>query len=72
MSLFRAKITIQASAGSAFAEHRDITFLPSVFIDKKELFFGQFSGQDKLTIVGLSQVLSQIEVSTCLKYLNYQ
>lgn len=63
LSLFQAKIVIQVSAGNIFTEHRDISFLPSVFINKKELFFGQFSGKDNLIIVGLPQVLSQIEVS---------
>jgi len=62
LSIFEAKIAIQVSAGSVFAEHKDIQFLPSVFINKKELFFGQFSGKDKLVIVGLPQVLSQIKV----------
>lgn len=64
MSLFKTKITIQVSAGSAFSDIRDISFLPSIFINKKELFFGQFSGKDKLIIVGLAQVLSQIEVNS--------
>lgn len=63
MSLFQAKIVIQVSADGILTEQRDITFLPSVFIDKKELFFGQFSGKDKLTVVGLAKVLSQIEVN---------
>lgn len=66
MSLFQAKISIQISAGNVFTEHRDITFLPAVFINKKELFFGQFSGKDKLVIVGLPQILSQIEVRNYL------
>uniref|UniRef100_A0A2S2NUW2 Nuclear pore membrane glycoprotein n=2 Tax=Schizaphis graminum TaxID=13262 RepID=A0A2S2NUW2_SCHGA len=64
LSLFEAKITIQVSTGSVFTELKDITFLPSVFINKKELFFGQFSGKDKLIIVGLPQVLSQIKVTS--------
>lgn len=63
MSLFQANIIIQVSTDGIFTEHKDIAFLPSVFIDKKELFFGQFSGKDKLTVVGLAKVLSQIEVS---------
>lgn len=50
------------TAGSVYTEHRDVTFIPSVFINKKELYFGQLSGKDKLTIVGLSSVLSQVEV----------
>lgn len=54
---------IQVSAGNVFTEHRDITFLPSVFINKNELFFGQFSGKDKLILAGLHQVLLQVEVS---------
>jgi len=62
LSLFEAKISIKVSTGSVFTEHTDIKFLPSVFIDKKELFFGQFSGKDKLIIVGLPQILSQIKV----------
>jgi len=62
LSLFEAKIAIQVSTGSVFTEHKDIQFLPSVFMNKKELFFGQFSGKDKLIIVGLPQVLSQIKV----------
>ncbi|VVC36046.1 Invasin/intimin cell-adhesion fragments,Bacterial Ig-like, group 2 [Cinara cedri] len=64
LSLFQAKIVIQVSADGIFTEQRDITFLPSVFIDKKELFFGQFSGKDKLTLIGLAKVLSQIEVTS--------
>lgn len=68
LSLFQAKIVIQVSAGNVFTEHRDIFFLPSVFINKKELFFGQFSGKDNLIIVGLPQVLSQIEVSIVSDY----
>jgi len=63
LSLFEAKLSVQVSAGSVFTEQRDFTFLPSVFINKKELFFGQFSGKDKLIIVGLPQVLSQIKVN---------
>lgn len=62
LSLFEAKIDIQVSTGSVITELKDIQFLPSVFINKKELFFGQFSGKDKLIIVGLAQVLSQIKV----------
>lgn len=68
LSLFQAKIVIQVSAGNVFTEYRDITFLPSVFINKKELFFGQFSGKDKLIIVGLPQILSQVEVSIYSDY----
>lgn len=64
LSLFEAKVAIQVSTGSVFTEHKDIQFLPSVFINKKELFFGQFSGKDKLIIVGLAQVLSQIKVTS--------
>lgn len=64
LSLFEAKIAIQVSTGSVFTEHKDIQFLPSVFINKKELFFGQFSGKDKLILVGLPQVLSQIKVTS--------
>jgi len=63
MSLFEAKISIQVSAGVIYTEHKDFTFIPSVFINKKELFFGQFSGKDKLIIIGLPQVLSQIKVN---------
>jgi len=63
LSLFEAKIFVQVSAGNVFTEQRDFIFLPSVFINKKELFFGQFSGKDKLIIVGLPQVLSQIKVN---------
>jgi len=62
LSLFEAKIAIQVSTGSVFTELKDIKFIPSVYINKKELFFGQFSGKDKLIIVGLPQVLSQIKV----------
>jgi hypothetical protein len=69
LSLFEAKITIQVSTGSVFTELKDIAFLPSVFINKKELFFGQFSGKDKLIIVGLPQVLSQIKVKIFLNFL---
>jgi len=68
LSLFQAKISILVSTDSVFTEKRDISFLPSVFINKKELFFGQFSGYDKLTIVGLSEVLSQIEVCIFSNY----
>lgn len=50
------------SAVNVFNEHKDITFIPSVYINMKELFLGQFSGTDKLIIIGLPQVLSQIEV----------
>lgn len=63
LSLFQAKVVIQVSAINVFNEHRDIPFIPSVYINLKELFLGQFSGQDKLIIVGLPFVLSQIEVS---------
>lgn len=69
LSLFEAKIAIQVSTGSVFTELKDITFIPSVFINKKELFFGQFSGKDKLIIVGLPQVLSQIKVRIFLNFL---
>lgn len=65
LSLFQAKVVIQVSAVNVFNEHRDITFIPSVYINMKELFIGQFSGKDKLIIVGLPLVLSQIEVSIC-------
>lgn len=64
LSLFEAKIAIQVSTGSVFTELKDIKFIPSVFINKKELFFGQFSGKDKLIIAGLPQVLSQIKVTS--------
>lgn len=57
------------SADNVFTEHRDFIFLPSVFINKKELFFGQFSGKDKLIIVGLPQVLSQMKVIFFSNYL---
>lgn len=69
LSLFEAKIAIQVSTGSVFTELKDIKFIPSVFINKKELFFGQFSGKDKLIIVGLPQVLSQIKVRIFLIFL---
>lgn len=73
LSLFHAKILIQVSANSVFTDYRDITFLPSVFIEKNELFFGQYGGQDKLTIVGLPVVLSQIEVNiSCIILLVYK
>lgn len=70
LSLFQAKLSVQVSSGSIYTEHRDITFLPSVFINKKELFFGQFSGKDKLTIVGLPFILSQVKVNIYFNYCN--
>jgi len=63
LSIFQAKISIKVSAGSIYTEHKNVTFIPSVFINKTELFFGQLSGKDKLTIIGLSSVLSQVEVN---------
>ncbi|XP_050442398.1 nuclear pore membrane glycoprotein 210-like [Adelges cooleyi] len=64
MSLFKAKIAVQVSAGNIHTDFKEFKFSPSVFINKKELFFGQLSGNDKLILIGLPQILSQIEVTS--------
>ncbi|XP_050527251.1 uncharacterized protein LOC126897583 [Daktulosphaira vitifoliae] len=49
---------------STYAESKEIPFLPNVCVNTYELYFGQFSGCDMLTVTGLPNILFAVQVSS--------
>ncbi|XP_050431098.1 nuclear pore membrane glycoprotein 210-like [Adelges cooleyi] len=62
-STVQAVVQLQVTSDTAYTETKEISFAPAVAVDKSELYFGQFSGCDTLTVTGLPDVLKTVTSS---------